>query len=691
MAWTFWMPSAPTNLTGSLVAGGSLDANTTYYFRVFAWDRGNTTTSRTNPTMQEVQVLSPHSATFSITTDATNKSVALTWDAVLKRNGVTQVDAYEVLISTSDNFDTAQDNAILSSSEYFYPTTVTNSATISTKPTVRVKNVHEGFPLMEWDGVGSGTTFEALRIALLADPTYAKFTKSLTPLYDTTDDYLMFFMGSIVVNRWMGDSTANQYSFTSLGNVVFINGTLHLAKGKYKLQGNIISVNGQTHRNSSYTPMADSIVTDNFFRCGIRQYLGKSYATNASGVNYLGVTNSTYTNRGNINQLVENSGEAVATPDTWMSKGFWTTSTVNGAKGLIRPRLDFRGSSLFNYLTQASANAMKKVYLSDCSMTNYPQGFGFGTEITSSSIPTSIYYSSSDPNGGIYDCIFTYPTQSGWDPMVTLCKDFAFFIGKTLRVQVVDTDKNPIAGAKVAFYSSDGVNLTKGNNASTIAAVVPFGSSVGNNFELAQTTIPHTTTTIAVREATGSIGYTQLKENTAYWLGAEKIKILLRGAVPAWNATARLYTAERGLDGSDTIWQISGGINNSLQYLEALEYLETDVNGTTFNPVIFKNYKGNPATPTSNYNNYLSVGVAEGRIIERSYSPISIVVKADGYVDKTTVITDATAIASGIAPLNVLVTLEKQVPLIQTIDGEKMLLNLSPEKAVNSNEYVELE
>ena len=66
-------PSAITDLSGSLSAGGSLTANTTYYYVVLAVGNGVSTTSDSTGTKSGI------SNEFSITTDTTNKTVDLTW------------------------------------------------------------------------------------------------------------------------------------------------------------------------------------------------------------------------------------------------------------------------------------------------------------------------------------------------------------------------------------------------------------------------------------------------------------------------------------------------------------------------------------------------------------------------------------------------------------------------------------
>ena len=73
---TFTKPPDPvTDLGGSVSAGGSLAANT-YYYVVLALGNGVTTITDLNATLSGI------SNEFTITTDATNKTVDLTWTAV---------------------------------------------------------------------------------------------------------------------------------------------------------------------------------------------------------------------------------------------------------------------------------------------------------------------------------------------------------------------------------------------------------------------------------------------------------------------------------------------------------------------------------------------------------------------------------------------------------------------------------
>lgn len=86
--------AAPTNLALSLVAGGSLAPNTTYYYQIVACQ------SKFGSV-----VFSPRTATVSITTTTTSKSIKLTWTAI---PGYTPSSAenncYHILRNTVDSF-----------------------------------------------------------------------------------------------------------------------------------------------------------------------------------------------------------------------------------------------------------------------------------------------------------------------------------------------------------------------------------------------------------------------------------------------------------------------------------------------------------------------------------------------------------------------------------------------------------
>jgi hypothetical protein len=91
MAVTVTLPvAAPTGLTATLQAGGSLAASTTYYFIVIAYDQAWYT-----PNNALLAYHSPISAEGTFTTDAVNRSVKINW------NNVTGATRYQILLTTT--------------------------------------------------------------------------------------------------------------------------------------------------------------------------------------------------------------------------------------------------------------------------------------------------------------------------------------------------------------------------------------------------------------------------------------------------------------------------------------------------------------------------------------------------------------------------------------------------------------
>lgn len=80
--------AAPTGVSATPDSGGSLEASTTYYYKVVALDSNS------------INVESPPSAEFSATTDATNKTIDLSWSAV---TGATRYVVFRT--TTSGDYD----------------------------------------------------------------------------------------------------------------------------------------------------------------------------------------------------------------------------------------------------------------------------------------------------------------------------------------------------------------------------------------------------------------------------------------------------------------------------------------------------------------------------------------------------------------------------------------------------------
>lgn len=384
----------------------------------------------------------------------------------------------------------------------------------------------------------------------------------------------------------------------------------------------------------------------------------------------------------NINQIYENTGDSLTGAETLISTPGWASASPSGAKGAYYPRLDFRGASTATFLNNLNVGVGKKVYLTLPQVTTYPSNFGYGTSFNFAANPLAITYQSTSPNWGTYDCLFSYAT-TGWDLSVnTMLKNFTLYQGKGVRVVVKDGNNTPLVGAKVSFYSSTGINLTRGNSATDVAKVTIADPSTGNNYDTTEATIHHNDTNITIRENTGSIGYTPIKENTDYWFGAEKLKIIARGAITAWSALNRWCTAQRGLDGTPTCWIIGSGGYYGNQFCEALPYVLTDANGLAIQMLIGEVYKANQT-----YTGVVSTGVSTGKIDKTDWFPLKVKISYPGKQDRYITISKAVAIAIGLNPINLEVNMDSQVGFIQTLDGD-LVLNLSPEMAVNPDGWV---
>ena len=135
--------AAPTNLALSLVTGGSLLANTTYYYQIFACEL-----------KFGVVVFSPRTATVSITTDSTKKSIKLTWTGIAGYVP-TNVDGncYHILRSTVDSFLDTDATLLMSGtsdtlSRRIYGVTVTFTDTGTGHADHYIPNYKGGLPVI---------------------------------------------------------------------------------------------------------------------------------------------------------------------------------------------------------------------------------------------------------------------------------------------------------------------------------------------------------------------------------------------------------------------------------------------------------------------------------------------------------------------------------------------------------------
>ena len=699
MAWTFWQPAKPTNLTGSLVAGGSLAANTTYYFKVYAWDMGNTTTTRYALNQSSNQIYSPYSDTFSITTDAVNKSVALSWDMVLKRNGVTQVDAYEVIMSTADDFDTAQDDAKLFPADvgYFNPATNTNSFTVTKLPTATAytKNIKDGIPYCIWDGATASCTFKSLYDALAADPYYNIFAKKITSFNDPNNILGYEFMATIYITRHTGDSVAGVYTFESIGDLIINFGGFNCGGCKYNVRNSYLFFAGSTHAggmNVFGSPVAGSFLMNTLLRYTIGTTPNaKSWGD--MGQNYAPFINANVTSSNNVYQNWTQTADNLSLASNIIAISPYYRGTDAAAQ--TQNTQPYRDDSVVAtqwtyYFNQASTGTIKKI------TTSGKYGwFSYNSKIFGYDITNNLYEYFQGGQCSFIDCIWRYRNFTGisdgdgWNPRIKTdtiygphLKNSLFYFGKTIFLTVKDKDGNPIEGATVKFENANGTNVTRGN---AIANVCKVGGSVrssGNNWDTTETTITHDDEDIWLKEVgTYDGGIVLPTVGNTYWYGAEKITILSRdAAASAWDASTHHYTATRGVDGTPSGWILSANATYDNRLVTAPDSLVTNANGQTFNMTVFKVYKFLNIPRTDFLTNYL----ANGWATEYDWGPIKVTVSAPGKQTKIYYISDDYAIAMGTTPINLEVNMDSQVSTFTLIgDDVKQVLNAKPSDTSN--------
>ena len=219
--------AVPTNLGGSLAAGGNLAASTTYYYKVFAFQKEYGGYGLT---------ISPRSDTFSIATDATNKTVNLTWTAP---GGFTPVGdgrsgGYVVLRNTVDSFPDESNICIMRTGEthhwnYLNTTSFTDDGTktmgqtarfIGGLPTICITGGTDNDPVTMWDIYQWALTNLPGRVKPACDTNYMDFESN-----GWKKNGISWIVHANLYFGWNGSSTASTYfKFLYLGALIVYGG-----------------------------------------------------------------------------------------------------------------------------------------------------------------------------------------------------------------------------------------------------------------------------------------------------------------------------------------------------------------------------------------------------------------------------------------------------------------------------------
>lgn len=711
MGWIGYQLPKVTNLTGTLAAGGTLDASTTYYFKVFA---AHQTTNASAP------FWGPHSDTFSIATDATNRTVNLTWDIVTNPATSTNVAAYNVLVSKSPTGLDAWPSVILTTANavhhaasYYTPSTLTNSYSVASNPTLSINYTPSGIPYMTWTPTGTETcTFESLyEYMTVTDPTLSGFVDPLAIQSSVVVPYGWVFKTNIYVNRnATNDATDGAYTMTCDNRVVIVHGAFYINQtSKNRIRNNFLAFYTMSHSSGTgnfQANVAGAIITDNKIQTCVGnsgiQYAGLQGKTWQSGgfapSNYALTAGATFA--GNIFRCSPNNLDHLTATEPHFV-------TYNGQPGInlsIRP-----GGNVGWGMSRVRGGGVK--FFANSNYTWGPTCFNDGADHTNEAYQYHQFWA-----GHYIDCVWRYSgdphtnpfpdTTACWDFRISLTAtygsirllDTAFPISKTIRVKVMDTEGNLIPDAKVTFLDKEGRNMTRGYLPADITRSSPPGYP-GVNYAnpLTETELWFRYNNASGVSATYQAGELSPVIGETYWLRGEKIMFTEDlGTTGQPDVTAKKFRVARGVDnsipGKPSFQDSYYSYNEFL--VRAKDYHLTDANGFCLNVTPFETYRyksdwATIATGWNGLNNKLSQMVDAGRIDQWDHYPITVKVEKAGYRTFTTQVSKQDALDAGNFHVYVTAVMKPVIPFITTL-GKSTIFNLDATNPDNKHGFIPL-
>lgn len=542
MAWSIWQVDKVTNISGTLQMGGSLAASTDYFVKVVGIDSMSTTRQLVSQFMKNV--IGEYSDTFSFTTTATEKQINLTWDIVYKADGVTEVDGYIVLLSTSDNFLTIDNYSkiFVNPSSYYQATTNTNSYTLDTTPTRYWHNLPNGCPYFEWDGA-STCTFDSLwdYIQTLANPDYWAQAMFVPNWYTGDRPFAYTFLGEIYVKRYSSDSADGVYSFTMNNRVVAIFGGFSVqSTAKVKAWDGWLGIQGRVLRGA--TQFFNNVAGNSIKNIILRSAFGDSGTHYTTSLGFIwGVT----------------SQAPMATYPPSSSSVFENVMLSCADNANIFPIYEEYTCS--KVVTKGTYQARNRIYYarkligrggSDIKATGgnfWNTNLTDGTVMANSWATTPNYFETSTMH--IVDCHWKYTDHSVQDGTKTAdgiypiiqrsswyngdsrgkLKKLLNTIWKSIKVIVTDeTTKLPIEDAKVYFFGNNVEKLTWGNNEVDIVSFVVPKIDASYNHDPNEVNFTPDDTDVWLQYYLYHYGtlVSELTPGQEYWAGGERIKII---------------------------------------------------------------------------------------------------------------------------------------------------------------------
>lgn len=615
MAWSLWQPAKVQNVQASLVEGGTLLANTTYYVRVVSFDSLSATRYTGGWNNLVVNTFGPYSDVVQITTTSTHRSIALTWDKVYKQDGVTEVDAYDVLCTSSLSDYDYDNKRVACSTSYLNPATSINSYTIIAPAQQFWHRIPDGVPNISWDGAGKATM--ASLSQWMHSNGHERFIKVLTSFGSDVEPEL----GYMLLARLKINPSASGYAFEMKQTLLWVFGGFDVLNCKVNLRGCVIIFLTPSHNGGSnlgWNAAGSSIVS-----CDFRSMTGNGAIPVSAGRQFFSSpqimkrapyesfymnTNSTGSNYAYDllvkAPLLRLSAEGSAASGARSALGIKDVIENLEAGQHIIAGDHVWGPGRPAYCLEAVnthyANQFVGYWLIDCIGTaeNYLGRNGSGLDHQEQ---ISRYYSSSRGN-------------------------FLSTISKRIKVLVMDENGQRVSGASVYFTGANGQNLCFGNTVadicnlsdnSSIATDVPY-----RNYDSNEIAVQHDASEIWLRNNTTTNVAPVAGEE--YWYAGERIRLIEQLDT---YSILRKWRVERGVTNTVTGWIV---YNTSFVHLvRAPQYHVTDVHGSVMNItnlVVFKHKYGIP----SDYIGWL-FSIPETHASIHWYAPVTITVEKEGY------------------------------------------------------------
>jgi len=222
--------TAPTSPSATLVAGGSLEPSTTYYYVVFAVLDGYISPA----TRSHEGFHSDLSAEGTFTTDATNKSATITWTNPPEHLSTTR---YDILLSTtSGDYEGVKG---FNGSYDRLGTNITTGVTGYTITAVGAVNYMNHTAQSTNDFAGGLVKNTGNIQVLLEGGNYSNYGKSLynTIVSQGYGDYVSWENNTLILKGWIvAGGTSSGYMIFYYNNFVFLRGGVHSANPNFYIQ-----------------------------------------------------------------------------------------------------------------------------------------------------------------------------------------------------------------------------------------------------------------------------------------------------------------------------------------------------------------------------------------------------------------------------------------------------------------------